>query len=71
MIIVPESDHDRLKPHRGGMMVSGAGHAAPTELERIFGGVVAINMSLLRSWARPGSRSSPARFLNILRLKWS
>ena len=38
--IVPASKQNRLKPHRGGMVRSGEGHAAPTELERIIGGTV-------------------------------
>lgn len=32
----------------------GAGHAAPTELERRLGGGVTKNMSLLRSWLAAG-----------------
>jgi hypothetical protein len=56
MFIVPASKQNRLKPHRGGMVRSGEGHAAPTELERIIGGTVTINMSLLRSWAWAGLR---------------
>ena len=50
MFIVHESKQNRLKPHRGGMVASGAVHAAPMELERILGCAVTINMSLLRSW---------------------
>jgi hypothetical protein len=50
MFIVHESKQNRLKPHRGGMVASGAIHAAPMELERILGCAVTINMSLLRSW---------------------
>ena len=52
----PASKQNRLKPHRGGMVRSGKGHAAPTELERIIGGAVTINTSLLRSWAWAGLR---------------
>ena len=37
MFIVPQSKQNRLKPHRGGMVGYGAGHAAPTELERMLG----------------------------------
>jgi hypothetical protein len=54
MLIVPASKQNRLKPHRGGMVRFREGHAAPTELERIIGGSVTINMSLLRSWACTG-----------------
>ena len=63
MFIVHESKGNHLEPHRGGMMASGAGHAALTELERILGCGVTINMSLLRSWGRLGRRSNskPAR----------
>ena len=50
MFIVHESKQNRLKPHRGGMVASGAVHAAPMELERILGCAVTINMPLLRSW---------------------
>jgi hypothetical protein len=50
MFIVHESKQNRLKPHRGGMVASGAVHAAPMELERILGCAATINMSLLRSW---------------------
>ena len=53
---VPASKQNRLQPHRGDMVRSGEGHAAPTELERIIGGAVAINVSLLRSWAWAGLR---------------
>jgi hypothetical protein len=56
MFIVPAPKQNRLTPHRGGMVRSGEVHAAPTELERIIGGTVTINMSLLRSWARTGLR---------------
>jgi hypothetical protein len=59
MSIVHESKHNPLKPRRGGMVRSGAGHAAPTELERVFESAVAIDMSLLRSWARPHPRWNP------------
>ena len=50
MFIVHEPKQNRLKPHRGGMVASGAVHAAPMELERILGCAVTINRSLLRSW---------------------
>ena len=56
MFIVPAPKQNRLKPHRGGVVRFGEGHAAPTELERIIGGTVTIGMSLLRSWAWAGSR---------------
>jgi hypothetical protein len=52
--MVPAPKQNRLKPHRGGMARSGENHAAPKELERIIGGTVALNMSLLRSWAWGG-----------------
>jgi hypothetical protein len=51
MFIVPDTKRNRLKPRRGGMFRPGAGHAATTELERLIVGGVAIDMSLLRSWA--------------------
>jgi hypothetical protein len=38
------------KPHRGGIVATVAGPAAPTELEQIQGNAATINMSLLRSW---------------------
>jgi hypothetical protein len=60
MFIADESKHKRSKPHRGGMVVVGVGHAAPTELERIIGSTVTINMSLLRSWPWAGSCRNPA-----------
>ena len=47
---VPAPKPNRLKPHRRHVR-SGSDRAAPTELERIIGGTVTINMSLLRSWA--------------------
>ena len=47
MFIVPASKQNRLKPHRGGMVRSGEGHAAPTELERIIGGTVTIHLRAL------------------------
>ena len=56
MFIVPAPKQNRLKPHRGGMVRSGEDHAAPTELERIIGGTVTINMPLLRSWTWAGLR---------------
>ena len=59
MFIVHESKQNRLKPHRGGMVASGAVHAAPMELERILGCAATINMALRssprrvrRSWVR-------------------
>jgi hypothetical protein len=45
MFIVQASEKNRLKPHRGGMKLPGAAHAAPTGLKRIAGRGVAINMS--------------------------
>jgi len=54
MLIVAAPKQNRLKPHRGGMARSGENHAAPTELERVIEGTVAIHMSLLRSWAWAG-----------------
>jgi hypothetical protein len=63
--IIIESNYNRPMPHRG-TMVSVAGHAAPLELERIFGSAVSINMSLLlelgsgRDWSQTGS-SLPGR----------
>ena len=54
MLIVPAPKENRLKPHRGGMVRFGGGHAAPTGLERIIGDTVTIGMSLLRSWACAG-----------------
>ena len=44
-IIVPAPKQNRLKPHRGGMKLPGAAHAAPTGLKRIARRGVAINMS--------------------------
>ena len=63
MFIVHESKQNRLKPHRGGMVASGAVHAAPMELERILGCAVTINMSLLRSWMwiGQGRKAAPER----------
>ena len=63
MFIVHESKQNRLKPHRGGMVASGAVHAAPMELERILGCAVTINMSLLRSWTwiGQGRKAAPER----------
>jgi len=43
MFIVHESKGNHLEPHRGGMMASDAGHAAPTELERILGCAVTFH----------------------------
>jgi hypothetical protein len=45
MFIVQASEKNRLKPHRGGIKLPGAAHAAPTGLKRIAGRGVAINMS--------------------------
>ena len=56
MFIVPQSKQNFLKPHRGGTAGYGAGYAAPTELKRMHGIAVTINMSLLRSWAWAGLR---------------
>jgi len=66
MFIVHESKQNRLKPHRGGMVASGAVHAAPMELERILGCAVTINMSLLRSWRwiGQGRKAAPERPTN-------
>ena len=50
MFIVRETKQNRLKPLRGGMFRSGVAHAAPTELERLVGRAITINMALLRSW---------------------
>ena len=63
MFIVHESKQNRLKPHRGGMVASGAVHAAPMELERILRCAVTINMSLLRSWMwiGQGRKAAPER----------
>ena len=63
MFIVHESKQNRLKPHRGGMVASGAVHAAPMELERILDCAVTINMSLLRSWRwiGQGRKAAPER----------
>ena len=63
MFIVHEPNQNRLKPHRGGMVASGAVHAAPMELERILGCAVTINMSLLRSWMwiGQGRKAAPER----------
>jgi len=41
-----EPNQDPRKPQRGGMVARGGRHAAPTELEEIRGGTVAINMPL-------------------------
>ena len=48
MFIVHESKQNRLKPHRGGMVASGAVHAAPMELERIPGCAVTRRHGMLR-----------------------
>jgi hypothetical protein len=63
MFIVHESKQNRLKPHRGGRVASGAVHAAPMELERILGCAVTIDMSLLRSWRwiGQGRKAAPER----------
>jgi len=45
MFIVRETKQNRLKPHRGGMELPRAAHAAPLGLGRIVGRGVAINMS--------------------------
>ncbi len=51
MFIAREPNQDPRKHQRGGMVARGGRHAAPTELEEIRGGAVAINMPLLRSLA--------------------
>ena len=45
MFIVRETKQNRPKPHRGGMELPRAAHAAPLGLGRIVGRGVAINMS--------------------------
>jgi hypothetical protein len=45
MFIVRETKQNRFKPHRGGMELPRAAHAAPMGLGRIVGRGVAINMS--------------------------
>jgi len=45
MFIVRETKQNRFKPHRGGMELPRAAHAAPLGLGRIVGRGVAINMS--------------------------
>ena len=40
---------NRRKPRRGGIELAEPGHAAPTGLEEFVWGMIAINMSLLRS----------------------
>jgi hypothetical protein len=50
MSIVHETKHSRLKPRRGGMVVSQCFRAAPTELRRSIASAFTIDMSLLRSW---------------------
>ena len=53
-MFIARPDRNLRKPRRGGMVLSRTGHAAPTGLaEKIGGVVVAINMSLLRSWPNP------------------
>ena len=63
MFIVHEPNQNRLNPHRGGMVASGAVHAAPMELERILGCAATINMALLRSWSwiGQGRKAAPER----------
>jgi hypothetical protein len=63
MFIVHESKQNRLEPHRGVMVASGAVHAAPMELERILRCAVTINMSHLRSWMwiGQGGKVAPER----------
>ena len=51
MFIVRETKQNRFKPHRGGMELPRAAHAAPMGLCRIVGRGVAINMSPL--WGLP------------------
>jgi len=45
MFIVRETKQSRFKPHRGGMELPRAAHAAPLGLGRIVGRGVPINMS--------------------------
>ena len=45
MFIVRETKPNRLEPHRGGLELPRAAHAAPMGLGRIVGRGVAINMS--------------------------
>jgi len=53
-MFIARPNRNLRKPRRGGMVPSGTGHAAPTGLaEKIGDVVVAINMSLLRSWPNP------------------
>jgi len=53
-MFIARPNRNLRKPRRGGMVLSRTGHAAPTGLaEKIEGVVVAINMSLLRSWPNP------------------
>ena len=53
-MFIAQPNRNLRKPRRGGMVPSRTGHAAPTGLaEKIGGVVVAINMSLLRSWPNP------------------
>jgi len=53
-MFIARPNRNLRKPRRGGMVPSRTGHAAPAGLaEKIGGVVVAINMSLLRSWPNP------------------
>ena len=53
-MFIARPNRNLRKPRRGGRVLSRTGHAAPTGLaEKIGGVVVAINMSLLRSWPNP------------------
>jgi len=53
-MFIAQPNRNLRKPRRGGMVPSRTGHAAPTGLaEKIGDVVVAINMSLLRSWPNP------------------
>ena len=54
MCIARDPKQDRCEPHGGGMVARGGDHAAPTELEGIIEGAVAIHMPILRSWASAG-----------------
>ncbi len=54
MFIVRETKQNRFKPHRGGMELPRAAHAAPMGLSRIVGRGVAINMSPLWGLALAG-----------------
>ena len=63
MSIVRETKQNRLKPHRGGMELPRAAHAAPMGLGRIVGRGIAIDMSprwgLAESWGGVAIDMSP------------